>query len=128
MTGDRAKWGSDGTLELRGRESSVINSGGEKVFAEEVELALLEHPEVRGCIVTGIPSSHWGEQVVALVTLSEGSGTTDDELIEFAGRDLARYKLPKTIVRVDEIQHSPSGKPDYAWARSVAVGTIGPGS
>lgn len=128
LTGDRARWGRDGRLELRGRESSVINSGGEKIFAEEVELALLEHPEVRGCIVTGIPSTRWGEMVVALVTLSDGSTTTDEELTEFAGRDLARYKLPKRIIRVDHIQHSPSGKPDYAWARGVAVGTTGSGS
>lgn len=128
LTGDRATWRGDGQLELRGRESSVINSGGEKIFAEEVELALLEHPQVRGCIVTGIPSARWGEQVVALVTMAEGSSTTDEELIEFAGRDLARYKLPKQIVRVDKMQHSPSGKPDYAWARDVAVGTIATGT
>lgn len=128
LTGDRARLGADGRLELLGRESSVINSGGEKVFAEEVELALLEHPDVRGCIVTGIPSPRWGEEVAAVVMLTAGSTTTDEELIASAGQHLARYKLPKTIIRVDHIERSPSGKPDYAWARNVAVGTTGAGS
>lgn len=128
LTGDRARLGPDGRLELLGRESSVINSGGEKVFAEEVELALLDHPDVRGCIVTGIPSSRWGEEVAAVVVLTEGSTTSDEELVACAGRRLARYKLPKTIIRVDHIERSPSGKPDYAWARSMAVGSIGTGS
>lgn len=123
LTGDRTKLGEDGNIELRGRESSVINTGGEKVFAEEVELALLEHPDLRGCLVIGVPSRRWGEKVVAVVSLRDGATTTDSELIDSASTHLARYKLPKTIIRVDHIEHLPSGKPDYLWARSVAVGS-----
>jgi fatty-acyl-CoA synthase len=123
VPGDRAVLHADGTVELRGRDSATINSGGEKVFAEEVEQALLRHPSVVDCLVAGRPSERWGEEVVALVQLREGVEASDADLLEEAGRHVARYKLPKALVRVDRVRRAPSGKADYRWARAVAGGT-----
>jgi acyl-CoA synthetase (AMP-forming)/AMP-acid ligase II len=121
LPGDRAVLLADGRIELLGRDSLTINSGGEKIFVEEVERAIAAHPAVRDVIVVGRPSPKWGSEVVAVVEL-EGSGTvTDEELrLEWA-RHLARYKLPKAIVRCSEIQRLPSGKADYRWARQQAM-------
>jgi fatty-acyl-CoA synthase len=119
VPGDRARWRDDGTLELLGRDSATINSGGEKIFAEEVEQALLRHPSVADCLVAGRPSPRWGEEVVALVQLRDGVAASDDDLLEEAGRHVARYKLPKAIVRVDHVRRAPSGKADYRWARAA---------
>jgi fatty-acyl-CoA synthase len=121
VPGDRARLRSDGTLELLGRDSVTINSGGEKIFAEEVEQALLAHPAVVDCLVTGRPSERWGSEVVAVVQLRDGAGTADADLLEEAGRHIARYKLPKAIVRRDHIERSPSGKADYRWAAAQAL-------
>jgi acyl-CoA synthetase (AMP-forming)/AMP-acid ligase II len=120
VPGDRARLRSDGMLELLGREAATINSGGEKIFGEEVEAAVLTHPAVVDAIVVGRPSEQWGQEVVAVVALRED--VSDDELIEAVAARLARFKLPKAIVRVDEVVRSPSGKADYAWARAVASG------
>lgn len=122
VPGDRARLREDGTLELLGRDSVTINSGGEKVFAEEVEQALLKHPAVFDCVVTGRPSQRWGNEVVAVVQLCEGTEASDEDLLEEAARHVARYKLPKAIVRRDRIQRSPAGKADYRWAREQAEG------
>ncbi len=124
IPGDRARLHDDGQLELFGRESSTINSGGEKIFAEEVEQALLHHRSVADCLVTGRPSQRWGEEVVAVVQLLEGQRTSDADLLEEAGRHVARYKLPKTIVRVDQVRRGPSGKADYRWAAQVAAQVV----
>jgi acyl-CoA synthetase (AMP-forming)/AMP-acid ligase II len=120
VPGDRARLLADGSVELLGRESATINSGGEKVFAEEVEQALLRHPAVLDVVVVGRPSERWGQEVVALVSFAEGDSTTDDALIISTSDILARYKQPKHIIRVDSVFRSPAGKPDYAWARAVA--------
>jgi fatty-acyl-CoA synthase len=120
VPGDRARWRPDGTIELHGRDSVCINTGGEKVFAEEVETALKTHPAVFDAVVCGRPSPRWGEEVVALVQLRAGAEVSDDELREAAGRHIARYKLPKAILRLDHLQRSPSGKADYRWARDRA--------
>jgi acyl-CoA synthetase (AMP-forming)/AMP-acid ligase II len=117
VPGDRARLTADGVLELLGRDSVTINSGGEKVFAEEVEQALAAHPAVYDVIVCGRPSERWGNEVVAVVQLKHGVSASDEELVAEAERHLARYKLPKEIVRRDHIQRSPSGKADYRWAR-----------
>ena len=120
VPGDRARLLPDGQVQLLGREAATINTGGEKVFGEEVEAAVLTHPAVIDAIVVGRDSEQWGQEVVAVVSLRED--VTDDEIIAAAAQRVARYKLPKAIVRVDEVLRSPSGKADYAWARKVAAG------
>lgn len=120
VAGDRARWRADGTIELLGRESVCINTGGEKVFAEEVEVALTSHPDVTDAIVCGRASERWGNEVVGVVSLRDGATATDSELIAHVKERLAAYKAPKSIVRVTRVERSPSGKPDYAWARRVA--------
>ena len=122
VPGDRARYDDDGFIELHGRESVTINSGGEKIFAEEVEHALKSHPLVFDAVVVGRPSERWGQEVVALVRLRAGADVGDDELLDTCGRHIARYKLPKAILRLDHIERSPSGKADYRWAKAVATG------
>lgn len=119
VPGDRARLGADGGIELLGRDSVTINSGGEKIFAEEVEDALKGHPAVYDALVVGRPSERWGQEVVAVVQLRGGADPPDTDLAAAAGARLARYKLPKAYVRVPAIQRSPSGKPDYTWGRAV---------
>lgn len=121
VPGDRARWHDHGRIELLGRESSTINTGGEKVFAEEVESALLRHRAVADCVVVGRPSPRWGQEVVAIVALVDRVQTADADLLEEAARHLARYKLPKCILRVDGVQRSAAGKADYRWATQVAA-------
>ena len=119
IPGDRARRIDTDVIELYGRDSATINTGGEKVFAEEVERAVKSHPAVYDCVVSGRPSERWGSEVVAVVCLTEEWPATDDELLAAAAEHIARYKLPKAVVRVDEIVRSPSGKADYRWARNV---------
>ena len=119
VAGDRARHRGDGTIELLGRESVTINTGGEKVFAEEVEQALKAHPAVYDVLVVGRPSDRWGQEVTAVVAFRSGRSATVEELRSECGQHLARYKLPRHLVTVDSIQRSPSGKPDYAWALQV---------
>jgi fatty-acyl-CoA synthase len=121
VPGDRARLRTDGLLELVGRESMTINSGGEKIFAEEVEQALMAHPEVLDVLVVGRPSERWGEEVVAVVQLAAGSSATDDALRAAATETIARYKAPKAIVRVDRVRRTVTGKPDYPWAKQVVA-------
>jgi 3-oxocholest-4-en-26-oate---CoA ligase len=121
LPGDRARHRADGGIELLGRDSITINSGGEKIFAEEVEDALIAHPAVRDVVVVGRPSERWGDETVAVVELRSGCDPTDHELLVDAERRLARYKLPKAIVRVDAVVRSPAGKADYRWAKEVAA-------
>lgn len=121
VAGDRAAWAADGSVTLLGREAVTINTGGEKVFAEEVEQAVKHHPGVYDALVVGRPSERWGQEVVAVVACRPGATVTLEELRETAGRHLARYKLPKALVLRPSISRSPSGKPDYAWAREQAI-------
>jgi acyl-CoA synthetase (AMP-forming)/AMP-acid ligase II len=122
VPGDRARLRADGVLELLGRDSVTINSGGEKIFAEEVEHALKSHPAVFDAVVCGRPSDRWGNEVVAIVRLREGKQASEAELLEECARHIARYKLPKAFLFRDEIVRSPSGKADYRWAKQqVAV-------
>lgn len=120
IPGDRARWRADGAIELLGRDSITINSGGEKIFAEEVEAAIRNHADVYDTIVTSRPSERWGREVVAVVSLREGAAATSDDLAQETARHIARYKLPKAWVFVPSIQRSPSGKADYRWAASLA--------
>jgi fatty-acyl-CoA synthase len=121
VPGDRASIAADGTLRLHGRDSVTINSGGEKIFAEEVEQALKHHPAVYDAVVVGTPSERWGQQVTALVRLRAGAQASEDELRAAAGEHVAHYKLPKAFVFVDELVRAPSGKADYRWARERAL-------
>ena len=118
---DFVEGGVDGGIEVLGRDSVTINSGGEKIFAEEVEAALKHHPDVYDTVVAGRPSERWGNEVVAIVALREGATTTESELLAEAGKHIARYKLPKAFVFRDTIQRSPSGKADYRWAKEQAT-------
>ena len=120
VPGDRARQLADGTVELLGRESATINSGGEKVFAEEVEMAIASHPCVADVVVTGRQSDRWGQEVVAIVALTEDGAADADALITHAAAELARYKLPKAVVFRPHIERSPAGKADYVWARAQA--------
>ncbi len=121
VPGDRAVLLEGNIVELRGRDSVTINSGGEKIFAEEVEMAIKPHPEVFDCVVTGRPSERWGNEVVAVVQLRPGTNPSDQDILDEAAKHIARYKLPKAIVRVDAILRSPSGKADYRWAKEIAA-------
>ncbi|HTH07635.1 MAG TPA: acyl-CoA synthetase [Ilumatobacteraceae bacterium] len=122
VPGDRARLRDDGIIELHGRDSVTINSGGEKIFAEEVESAVKRHPAVYDCVVAGRPSERWGNEVVAVVRLREGHSVTDQDLLSEAEKHIARYKLPKAFVYVDDVVRSPSGKADYRWAKAQALG------
>ena len=107
----------DGSIEVLGRDSVTINSGGEKIFAEEVEAALKLHPAVYDAVVCGRASDRWGQEVVAIVRLREGADVDEQGLLEECARHLARYKLPKAFLFLDEIVRSPTGKADYRWAK-----------
>lgn len=117
VPGDRARWDADGGIELLGRDSVTINSGGEKIFAEEVEAAVAQHPAVYDVVVVGRPSERWGNEVVAVVQLAEGAEAGAEGIITEAARYIARYKLPKDVVFCAKVQRSPSGKADYRWAK-----------
>ena len=121
VPGDRARLLASGEIELLGRDSVTINSGGEKIFAEEVEGALAGHPSIADVVVAGRPSERWGSEVVAVVAFKPGSSATYEELVAFASNHIARYKLPKDVVVVDRVVRSPSGKADYRWAKEQAT-------
>jgi acyl-CoA synthetase (AMP-forming)/AMP-acid ligase II len=121
VPGDRARHLADGSIELLGRDSVTINSGGEKIFAEEVETALASHPAVADVVVSNRPSERWGQEVVAIVALEDGATADAQELIDHAAGSIARYKLPKAIVFRPVIERSPAGKADYRWAREQAI-------
>jgi len=121
IPGDRARLLDDGQIELLGRDSVTINSGGEKIFAEEVERAIAGHPAVADVVVTGRPSERWGSEVVAVVQLARGEDATSESIIEHASGSIARFKLPKAVVFVELLQRSPSGKADYRWAAEQAA-------
>jgi len=122
VPGDRVRWAADGSIELLGRESVTINTGGEKVYAEEVEQALTSHPAVFDAIVVGRPHPRWGQEVVAVLAARNGDAPPPDaELSAHCRTAIAGYKVPKAFVWVDQVRRSPSGKPDYAWARDQVV-------
>ncbi len=122
IPGDKARILPDGRIELLGRDSVTINSGGEKIFAEEVERAVASHPAVYDVVVTGRPSERWGNEVVAIVQFSENRSATDEELAEACREHIADYKVPKAFIRSEKIVRSPAGKADYRWAKAVATG------
>jgi acyl-CoA synthetase (AMP-forming)/AMP-acid ligase II len=121
VPGDRARLTSDGVIELYGRDSVTINSGGEKIFAEEVEQAIAHHPDVYDVVCAGRPSERWGQEVIAVVQLRDGATATADDLLAEAAAHVARYKLPKAFRFRDAIVRSPAGKADYRWAKEQAA-------
>jgi acyl-CoA synthetase (AMP-forming)/AMP-acid ligase II len=121
IPGDYATIERDGTIRLLGRGSACINTGGEKVYPEEVELALRSHTDVFDCVVVGVPDDRWGEMVVALVHPSDGRAIDADALGAHCRASLAAYKVPKRVVVVDTLERSPAGKADYKRLRELAA-------
>jgi fatty-acyl-CoA synthase len=119
VPGDRARFGSDGAIVLLGRDSLVVNSGGEKIFVEEVEEVIRRHPDVVDALVVGRPSDRFGEEVVGIVQLRPEATRDPYELREFTARSIARFKAPQAIAFCERIRRHPSGKADYQWARSI---------
>jgi fatty-acyl-CoA synthase len=126
VPGDRANVLEDGRIQLLGRDSVTINSGGEKIFVEEIERAVAAHPAVYDVVVVGRPSERWGSEVVAVVQFAEGASATDDELVEVCRKAIARYKIPKAFIRSAKIMRSPAGKADYRWAKQLAGAGVAP--
>jgi 3-oxocholest-4-en-26-oate---CoA ligase len=126
ITGDLATVAEDGTIELLGRGSVSINTGGEKVQPEEVEGVLHGHPAVADVLVVGTPDDRWGSAVTAVVQPTPGASPSLDELASFSRSQIAGYKVPKRLVLVDRIQRSPAGKADYPWAQRVAAESATP--
>lgn len=124
LAGDMAILEGDGTITLLGRGSQCINSGGEKIFPEEVESALKAHPAVFDALVVGVPDERWGQRVAAVVQPRDGETPTLDDLDAHCRGYVAGYKVPKELHLVPEVVRSPSGKPDYPWAAKVARGEI----
>ncbi len=124
LPGDMATIDADGTVHLLGRGSMCINTGGEKVYPEEVEAVLKGHDAVADAVVIGVPDSQWGERVVAIVAPQRVGEPPALELVQQHCRaHLAGYKLPRALHIVDEVVRTPAGKPDYAWARALVAPT-----
>jgi acyl-CoA synthetase (AMP-forming)/AMP-acid ligase II len=121
MPGDLATVESDGSIRVFGRGSVCINSGGEKIFPEEVEAALKAHEEVLDAVVVGIPDERWGQKVAALVQARPGATPTVDDLVTHCRTKVAGYKVPRFVSFVDKVERQPSGKPDYRWAAAEAA-------
>ncbi|MFC9790136.1 AMP-binding protein [Rhodococcus sp. NPDC127528] len=121
VLGDMGKVESDGTIVFLGRGSQCINTGGEKVFAEEVEAALHAHPTIVDALVVPAPDARMGQQVAAVIATYPGSPELSlDEVQEHCRKTLAGYKVPRTIILVDEVKRTPAGKADYRWATDLA--------
>ena len=127
LPGDMATVEEDGTVVLLGRGSGSINTGGEKVFPEEVEAVLKGHPAVYDALVVGVPDDRWGERVVAVAQLRPGASLTLDEVQSHCRAELAGYKVPRDLTVVEEIRRGPNGKPDYGWAKEHARDAVAPG-
>ncbi len=129
--GDYATVEANGEITLLGRGSVCINTGGEKVFPEEVEEAVKKHSGVLDCLVVGLPDDRFGEKITGLVSARQGVELIEDELIAFTKSHLSGYKVPKTLLFVDEVRRAPNGKADYKWAKQTATrltadpGTVG---
>ncbi len=120
MPGDFAKVEEDGSITLLGRGSVSINSGGEKIYPEEVEQAIKSHPDAFDAVVIGVPDERWGSRVAAVVEPRPGGTLSLEGLQEHCRQHIASYKLPRQLTLVDKIERSPAGKPDYRWAKKVA--------
>ncbi len=117
IPGDYARVEADGTVTMLGRGSVSINSGGEKIYPEEVEGALKMHPDVFDALVVGVPDERWGQRVTAVVQCRGDKRPTLEDLRPILNKEISAYKLPRSLWFVDEIKRSPAGKPDYRWAK-----------
>ncbi len=122
VPGDFAQVEEDGSITLLGRGSVSINSGGEKIYPEEVEQAIKSHPNAFDAVVVGVPDDRWGSRVAAVVELRPETQLSLEELQEHCRQHIAGYKVPRELHKVDTIERSPAGKPDYRWAKQVATG------
>jgi acyl-CoA synthetase (AMP-forming)/AMP-acid ligase II len=120
IPGDFATVEEDGSITLLGRGSVSINSGGEKIYPEEVESVLKSHDDVFDAVVVGVPDPRWGERVAAVVEARPGRRPSLETLDAHCRSRLAGYKIPRAVVLVERIERQPSGKPDYPWAKRIA--------
>jgi len=112
---------ADGTITLRRRGSVSINSGGEKIYPEEVEAAVKSHPAVWDAVVIGVPDERWGQRVAAVIETRPGASVPLEDLQAHCRSKIAGYKVPRQVTVVESVVRSPSGKPDYRWASRVAT-------
>ncbi|MGU3652234.1 acyl-CoA synthetase [Mycolicibacterium sp. A43C] len=119
IPGDYAEVEADGSVTMLGRGSVSINSGGEKIYPEEVEAALKGHPDVFDALVVGVPDERFGQHVAAVVQPREGTRPTLADLDAHVRTEIAGYKVPRSLWLVDEVKRSPAGKPDYRWAKDT---------
>jgi acyl-CoA synthetase (AMP-forming)/AMP-acid ligase II len=127
VPGDMATVDADGSIRLVGRGSLCINTGGEKVYPEEVEAALKAHAAIQDALVVGVPDPQWGQRVAAVVSLVAGATAPSlDDVHAHCRAALAGYKLPRSLTIVDAVRRSPAGKGDYAWAAEIATTAGGP--
>jgi 3-oxocholest-4-en-26-oate---CoA ligase len=124
VPGDRARRAADGSIVLLGRDSLVVNSGGEKIFVEEVEEAVRRHPDVVDAVVIGRPSDRFGQEVVAIVQLRGDAVVTPADIRDFAARSIARFKTPRAVLVCERVARHPSGKADYRWAQAAALDAV----
>jgi acyl-CoA synthetase (AMP-forming)/AMP-acid ligase II len=124
IPGDFATVEADGSITLLGRGSVCINSGGEKIFPEEVEAVVKSHPDVWDAVVVGVPDPRWGSRVAAVAQPRAGRRPELASIQAHCRQHLAGYKIPRELVLVDRIERSPSGKPDYRWARAAATAGV----
>jgi len=122
IPGDMAMVEADGSVTLLGRGSQSINSGGEKIFPEEVEAAVKSHPAVYDAVVVGVPDERWGQRVAAVVQARDGMTPDLGSVQQHCRATIAGYKVPRELHLVERMQRSPSGKADYPWAKRVAAG------
>ncbi|MDL4775947.1 MULTISPECIES: acyl-CoA synthetase [Thermomonosporaceae] len=125
LTGDIATVEADGSIAVFGRGSQTINTGGEKVYPEEVEAVLKGHPGVYDAVVTGVPDERWGSRVAAVVQPAGGRPPLEADLDAHCRKALSGYKVPRVYAFVPEMKRSPAGKADYRWAREIAEGVAG---
>ena len=128
MPGDCADVNADGTLKLLGRGSVCINTGGEKVFPEEVEEALKRHASVRDAVVVGVPDARFGERICAVVEPEAGATPTLSDLADYVRTQLAGYKAPRELVVIESIARAPNGKVDYKAIKDKALAALGVGA
>ncbi|MGF7237431.1 MAG: AMP-binding protein [Frankia sp.] len=124
VPGDRARYAADGRIVMLGRDAMVINTGGEKVYVEEVEEVLRQHPDVIDALVVGRPSDRFGEEVVALVQARPGAALVPSDVREFTASSIGRFKAPRAVLLCDRIGRHPTGKADYTWARRAALDAV----
>ena len=128
LPGDYATIEADGTITLLGRGSVCINTGGEKVFPEEVEEAVKRHVDVEDCLVVGVPDERFGERIVAVTSARDELSLNNDDLMAFTADHLAGYKQPRQIVQVETVRRAPNGKADYKWAKACALKAVAAGT